>query len=458
MTLRCVGDDLVVPLVDGGQIRYANLDLAASAPALREVARTVDEFLPWYSSVHRGTGFTSMVSTSAYEAARSRVARFLNARHDDAVLFTRNTTDSTNLLAWALPEDAEVVAFASEHHANLLPWRRREVTVLPPPPSPAAAVEILRRTLSEKRGDRPRLVAVTGASNVTGEVWPVEELAQAAHRFDARLFVDAAQLAPHRAIDMAASGVDYLAMSGHKLYAPFGAGVLVGRPDWLAEGEPFLAGGGAVEFVTPDDVLWSELPARQEAGSPNVVGAVAMGAACAALTDAGMDRLAAEEHDMLRRLLDGLDAIPSVHRYSMWGAASERIGVVTFNLVGVSPALLAAALSAEHGIGVRHGCFCAHPLMVHLLRVDGATVRSIRSQLRSGHRPSLPGAVRASVGVPTRVEDVDRLLGALSEIAEHGPRWTYRAMPGTDHHVPDPDPRPRPTLAATPPDSVRAGR
>src|SRR5579884_2674267 len=157
MSLRCVGDGLRVPLVGGGEVTYANLDLAASAPALGAVADAVAEFLPWYSSVHRGAGFASMVATDAYESARGRVASFAGARDGDAVVFTRNTTDATNLLAWSLPQDTEVVAFATEHHANLLPWRRRELTVLPPPPTPSAAVEQLERALSRGGGRRPRL-------------------------------------------------------------------------------------------------------------------------------------------------------------------------------------------------------------------------------------------------------------------------------------------------------------
>jgi len=458
MSLRCVGDGLRVPLVNGGEVAYSNLDLAASAPALGSVADAVAEFLPWYSSVHRGAGFASMVATAAYKSARSRVASFVGARDADAVVFTRNTTEATNLLAWALPDDTEVVAFATEHHANLLPWRRRELTVLPPPPTPHAAVEELERSLARRSGRRPRLVAVTGASNVTGELWPLDDIVRVAHRFGARVVVDAAQLAPHRRIDMDAWDVDYLALSGHKLYAPFGSGVLVGRGDWLQNGEPFLAGGGAVDFVTPSEVLWTELPARQEAGSPNVVGAVALGMACRTLTDAGMDRIAVEERVLLDRLLGGLDDIPAVQRYSMWGPGSARIGVVTFNLSGVPPGLLAAVLSAEYGIGVRHGCFCAHPLMVHLLRIDGATVTSIQSQFQNGHRPMLPGAVRASIGLPTQVEHVDRLLAAVREIAEKGHRWEYRAVPGTDDYVPAPDPRPRPAIAAVSPDLVRSGR
>jgi selenocysteine lyase/cysteine desulfurase len=445
MDLSVVGDHLDVPLVTGGSVPYANLDYAASAPALRAVADAVSEFLPWYSSVHRGAGFTSMLSTHAYESARDAVHEFVGARPDDAVLFTRNTTDALNLMAHILPADAHTVVFETEHHANLLPWRRRHVTVLPPPRDPSHAVELVRDAVSS---GRIALVAVTGASNVTGEIWPVADIAAVAHDRGARVLLDAAQLAPHRPLDITAMDVDYVALSGHKLYAPFGAGALVGRADWLASGEPYLAGGGAVEFVTADDVLWTGLPDRHEAGSPNVVGAVAMAAACRALADAGMDTLAAHEAELLRIGEELLGRVPGVELYRLWDGGHPRIGVLTFNLAGYDHPLLAAILSAEYGIGVRHGCFCAHPLVLELLHVDDAQADDIRDRLRRGEDVDLPGAVRASFGLGTTLDDIGRLATALERIATDGPSWTYERS--DDDYVPSPDPRPWPAIDGLP--------
>jgi selenocysteine lyase/cysteine desulfurase len=180
----------------------------------------------------------------------------------------------------------------------MLPWRRHDLRLLPLTDSPDELLDECQRALRRSRID---LVAVTGASNVTGEVWPVAELAELAHAHGAELFVDAAQLAPHRPIDMAGAGIDFLALSGHKLYAPFGAGALGGDERRLAEHEPLLHGGGAIELVTPAEVIWADAPQRHEAGSPNVIGAVALAASIRALLRIGMDVVAAHERELSAR-------------------------------------------------------------------------------------------------------------------------------------------------------------
>ena len=445
--LRLVGADTEVPLVTGGSRRYVNFDYAASAPALKTVHDAVEELLGWYSSVHRGAGFKSRVATTAYEGARESIRRFVNARHDDAVIITRNTTDSINLLAGTLPEGTHVVCFAGEHHANLLPWKRIGVRYLPVPETPAEMLASLEETLrSLPHCEDPHLVAVTGASNVTGEIWPIAEIARVAHDNGARLLVDGAQLAPHAPIDMTRDGIDFLAISGHKLYAPYGAGALIGERDWLSAGDPFLRGGGAVKLVTVDEVLWAELPDRQEAGSPNVVGAVALGVACDTLAEAGMQLVADEEGALLTYARDRLNRVDGFEHYRVWPPDHPRVGLMTFNVRGIAYDLLAAVLSAEHGIGIRHGCFCAHPLMMRLLRVDDAEAHRLIRETKAGHHERLPGAARMSLGLGSTRADIDSLADALRSIAADGPRWTYAVNPNTDEYEPDPDPRPLPSL------------
>jgi len=444
---RLCGADLEVPLATGGTARYANLDCAASTPAMLPVLEAVERALPWYASVHRGAGFASQVSTRLYEASRQSVADFVGAGPTDTVVLVRNTTDAINLLAHCLRlEPGQVVlSTAVEHHANMLPWRRRFTVIhLDPPPSPAALLEAVEGALREHPVG---LVAITGASNVTGEVFPVAQVAEVAHRHGALVFVDAAQLAPHRRVDMAASGIDCLALSGHKMYAPFGAGALVAPHQVLEDCEPFLAGGGAVDFVTLDSVMWTALPDRLEAGSPNVVGAVALGTSCAVLAEVGMDTVMAHERELRLRLEARLDAMPHVTHLRLWdGAGVDRLGVCTFTLEGMHHALVAAALSAEWGIGVRHGCFCAHPYITHLLGIDESAARAVRSHLRAGERQAIPGAVRASFGIGTRDEEIDRLSQALEVLAARGPRLEYVQDPHTGDFVPAVDSRPWPAF------------
>ena len=423
------GADLDVPLVDGRSVRYANLDYAASAPALEAVIADQQRILPFYASVHRGAGYASAVSTALFEQSRTTIADYVGGRSDDLTIFTRNTTDSLNLLAGAVPNGARVVCLDIEHHANLLPWQRIGATVV----TPAATLQDTLRDLEEVLATtRPALLAITGASNVTGEVLPIRKLAALAHRHGVRIAVDGAQLVPHRKINIAELDIDYLAFSGHKIYAPYGTGVLIGRADWLNAADPYLAGGGAVRKVTVEQTDWATGAVRHEGGTPNVLGAAALAAACRELDRIGDDHLRRHERRLRTRLLSRLAAFDEVRVLSIWSDCPDAVGVVGFTVDGYEPGLVAAYLSAEHGIGVRDGAFCAHPLAARL-GVPG-------------------GAIRASFGAGSRSEDVDRLLTALRSLVIDGPRWSYRIVDG--RWQPAADPRPAPdwitSLAAGP--------
>ena len=465
-----LGADIEVPCVDGRRRRYVNLDYAASTPVMADVWAAVEAFVPWYSSVHRGSGAKSQVSTAAFEDARDTVGRFVGAHADDTVVFVANTTEAINVLSAALPAGTRVLSSAVEHHSNMLPWRHHDLRLLPFSGSQDELLDACERAL---RSARPPidLVAITGPSNVTGEVWPIAELAELAHAHGAQLLVDAAQLAPHRPIDMTGAGIDFLALSGHKLYAPFGVGALVGGARRLRAREPLLHGGGTIELVTPDDVIWADAPHRHEAGSPNVVGAVALAAACRALRGLGMDNVAAHEQALSARLWSALEAIAGLHRLTLWPDTAERVGVATFNLDRYRHPLLAAILSAEHAIGVRHGCFCAHPLITRLLGVPDHQINRLAAELRAGRRPALPGAVRASIGLGTTPHDIDRLIDALRDIADTGPRSRYRYSDRLDEYHPEPrrlttnahadahpTGQPRERIGTRPDDAARAPR
>ncbi|MBC6447922.1 aminotransferase class V-fold PLP-dependent enzyme [Actinokineospora xionganensis] len=403
---RVLGGDVVVD-TPRGLLTYANLDYAASAPCAVAAQEAVNEILPYYASVHRGAGALSQKCTRGFEHARQTLGWFIGARPEDLVVFTRSTTDSLNLLAHLVPADAKVVTFAGEHHANLLPWR--DPIRLPVPATPAEAVASAEAALTDLRRTHtgPILLAVTGASNVTGEVWPVAELARVARSVDARIALDAAQLAPHRRVDMAELDVDYLALSGHKLYAPFGAGILAGRSDWMDAATPYLAGGGASALVgdAAGDVSWHPSPSRHEAGSPNVIGAIAMAAVCTALDDADWDAMAAHEHRLVATLREGLATVPGARELSIFGTDADRVGIVTFAVAGHDSSDVSAFLAKRYGIGVRDGLFCSHPLTRGLLREAGSAECTLP-----------PTAVRASVGLGSKIEHIDRLVDGLREL------------------------------------------
>src|SRR6478752_7432707 len=301
-------------------------------------------------------------------------------------------------------DTGEVLYLDIEHHANLLPWQNV-------PHRSVVAARTLAGTLARLRTELAHggvsLLAVTGASNVTGEILPIRELASLAHEFGARIVVDAAQLAPHRRIDVAADGIDYVAFSGHKLYAPFGAGVLVGRPDWLDAGTPHLAGGGAVREARLDSVSWATGPARHEGGSPNVLGAATLARATQVIASLDHDEWHAHEAAIRSHLVEGLKEIDGVTVHQIFSDTDpeDTIGVVNFSLQGYDAGLVAAYLAAEHGIGLRDGRFCAHPLLKRL---------------------GLPsGSLRASFGVGSRLEDAERLLAGIRALRSNGLGWDY---------------------------------
>jgi selenocysteine lyase/cysteine desulfurase len=427
--------DHATPVAVLGVPGQINLDYAATAPCARAASDAVTELLPWYASVHRGAGALSQRCTLAYERARQTIGDFVGARAEDYVIFTRNTTDALNLLAHVVPAGTTVVTFAGEHHANLLPWR--DCVRLPVPASPGEAIRSLDAALRElhrpplepglrtagrpgqhSRGEdeRPLLVSVTGATNVTGELWPIRELALVARRHGARIAVDAAQLAPHHPVDLTDLGVDYLALSGHKLYAPFGAGVLVGRGDWLDTAGPYLAGGGASARVgdATHDVHWATGPARHEAGTPNLLGAVALAAVCDALDKADRVALQEREQALLRRLRTGIAALDGVAELRIFAEDAPRVGIVSFAVAGRESAEVAAALG-QRDIGVRDGLFCAHPLARRLLG---------EAAQREGWASAPATALRASIGLGTAEAEVDAFLTALAEIVASAPGAT----------------------------------
>lgn len=406
----------------------------------------VDEFLGHYSNVHRGAGFKSQLASWVFDESRRIVARFVGADPDeDVVIFTRNTTEALNRLARLFPFGRESVVLTTlmEHHSNDLPWRRHARTV-PVGLQPDGSLDLddLERKLTEHRG-RVALVAVSGASNVTGWVNPIHEIARLAHAAGARIAVDAAQLVAHRPIAMKPANdsehIDFIAFAGHKMYAPYGVGALVGSRRVLHRPEPDLVGGGVVHLVTTDSVTWNDLPAREEAGTPAIVGAVALAAAMRLLESIGWDAIRRHEERLAARMLARLSEVPGL---TLYGSAdptriAERLSVFAFNLSGLRHSLVATILACEGGIAVRCGLFCAHPYMLSLLGINAEAARRLGAEMSSGDYSNLPGAVRASIGIYNNEADVDALGDWLKTISAGRYSGRYRLVPATGGYTPE---------------------
>ena len=426
MRHRILGLDHEVPLLDGRRVPYVNLDNAASTPPLVDVVRAVEAFLPYYSSVHRGTGFKSRLSTVAYDQAHEIIGRFVGADlRTNTVIFGKNTTEAINKLAWRYPlgPDAVVITTQMEHHSNDLPWRpRAHVVHVRALPDGRFDEDDFDRLLAQYAG-RVALVAVAGASNVSGFIQPIHRLARKTHAAGARILVDTAQLAPHRRVDMRPDDdpehLDFVTLSAHKMYAPYGTGALIGPKDIFLHDAPEYRGGGTVDVVTLDEVKWAGVPDREEAGSPNVVGAVALAVAARTLMEVGMDAVAAHEEHLIAYALERLRDVPGIRIFGETdpARANEKVGVIPFNLDGVSHFLTAAILGYEGGIGVRSGCFCAHPYVIHLLQLPNDRTSRWREQMLAGDKSEMPGMVRASFGCYSNTDDVDRLVEMLHRIA-----------------------------------------
>ena len=429
-----IGDALPVPCVDGMDRPYLPFDAAGATSALPQVLGAVEGFLPWYSSIDHGADYKAQASMLAYESARLAALAFAGRGPDseDVAVICPNATEAIAYLVGRLGLSTSdvVVTTVAEHHANLRPWSRvaacRYVECggdgIFEPGDVAAALD--QRPV-------PRLLAITGASHVTGWLPPLPEIIAAAHQRGIPVLVDAAQLAPHRPLPAEA---DFLAWSGHKMYAPFGAGVLVGPRRILATRDLFGA-DAAASGPGADDVARLGLPERDEPGSPNVIGAVALGAAVGVLEHIGWPAITGRDLRIARSLRRGLAGIPGVRLLGP-GTDTETLPIATFTVDGMPSGLVAARLAAEDAIEVAHGGLHARPYLTRLLRPRHAEARTSRGQVPDAGRSALPGAVRASAGISTSGCDVARLLRAVERLVSAEPPVRYRHDPSTGDFFP----------------------
>jgi cysteine desulfurase / selenocysteine lyase len=406
------GVETRIPLEDGSTVQYTNFDNAATTPPFKMVLQEIMKFAPWYSSVHRGTGYKSKLTSDFYENSRKEVLNFVSADSDEQIaIYVKNTSEAINKLSNRLERKNNkdiILSTEMEHHSNDLPWRGKfQVHYIEVDKSGKLSMEDLKNKL-QIFGNRIALVTVTGASNVTGYINDIYEIAELTHKFGSKVLVDGAQLVPHVPVNMGKAGelrhIDYLAFSAHKMYAPFGTGVLIGPKETFKEGNPDYMGGGTVDKVTHEMVTWAEPPEKEEAGSPNVMGVVALLAAIRMLNSIGMFNIQNYEDGLMVYALEKLNTIPDVILYG--STQNEgRVGIIPFNIRGMDDEITANILSSEAGIAVRNGCFCAQPYMRKLLGLPKDADKG--------------GMVRVSFGLYNSLSEIDTLFSVLNHIIKN---------------------------------------
>jgi cysteine desulfurase/selenocysteine lyase len=373
------------------------LDNAATSQKPRQV---IDALVHYYentnANIHRAVHTLGEEATAAYEGAREKVRAFINAPSAESVIFTRNTTEAINLVAYSwgranISEGDEILLTQMEHHSNLIPWQQlakeKGATVRYVPVTPQGTLEV--NGLENLFDARTKMMALPHASNSLGTINPVEKIAAEARSRGVMLLVDGAQGAPHLPIDVQAIGADFYAFSSHKMLGPTGVGVLYGRRELLDEMEPFLGGGEMIRKVTFEGATWNDLPWKFEAGTPNIADVIAFGTAIDYLNDLGMDNVRQHEAEITAYALDRMGSIPDIVLYGPPDAA-KRGGVVSFNFPGLHPHDIGTVLDT-HGVAIRSGHHCTQPLMRCL---------------------GISGTARASFYIYNTPQEVDALVDA----------------------------------------------
>ena len=344
------------------------LDSAATSQTPDPVIEAMDAYYRTYNSnIHRGIYRISEEATAKYEEARQRIGRFINARRSSQIIFTRNTTESINLVAYSwgsanLQEGDEILVTVMEHHSNLLPWQLLSQRT----GAKMRFIEITDEGVLQLEGldslltERTKLVAMTHVSNVLGTINPVQELTAAAHAVGAKVLIDGAQSVPHFDVDVRELDCDFLAFSGHKMCGPTGIGVLYGKSDLLEEMPPFLGGGSMIRAVQRESSTYADVPAKFEAGTPAIAEAIGLAAAVDYLNKVGLEAIFVHEHELLEYAHQKLSEIEGITIYGP--KPRQKTGAITFNLEGIHPHDLAGVLDTV-GVAVRAGHHCAQPLM-----------------------------------------------------------------------------------------------
>ena len=414
-----IGLDNKIVINGKKQVIPINFDNSATTPVLKKVMKAVLKASENYGSIARGDGQKSQYSSDLYEECRRYVIKYFNAPLNKyTAIFVSNTTEGINKLSNILIKNKNDIVITSrmEHHSNDLPWRGKcDLKYVEVDEKGRIIMEELEEMFSIYQ-DRIKYVTITGASNVTGYITDIRRVAKLAHKYGAKLIVDGAQLVPHRAINICGKEdddyIDFLIFSAHKVYAPFGSGAIIGLRDELEKYPPDTKGGGTVERVLDDEIIWLSTPEKNEAGSPNFFGAVALMQALKEMNKIGFELIESNEKKLLKILIEGMKNFERVILYGDNENIEDRLGIMVFNIDRLCYEMVGEYLASIRGIAVRQGGFCAHPYTRRLL---GIKSNEIEEYIKKN---GMPGMVRVSLGAYNSEKEVNIFLETIEYICK----------------------------------------
>ena len=395
-----VGLDKKVNINGKGRIVPINFDNAATTPPFKRVVKRVLETTEYYGSIARGDGQKSQYCSDLYEECRRYILKYFNAPEEIyTAIFVGNTTDGLNKLSNILINNKEdiVITTRMEHHSNDLPWRNKcDLKYVEVNEDGRININEIEE-LIERYKEKVKYITITGASNVTGYINDIRKISGLIHKYGGKIIVDGAQLVPHKKIYMykkdSLENIDFLVFSGHKIYAPFGSGAIIGLRKDFNNNLPDTKGGGTVEYVIDNNQLWLNTPEKNEAGTPNLFGAVAIMEAMKEIEKIGFERIEKNEKELLQYLINGLKELNRVKLYADNDCIDDRLGILVFTIDGMKYYEVGEKLSEIKAIGVRQGGFCSHP---YTRRVLGIPNNQLQEYI---NKNGIPGLVRVSLGI-----------------------------------------------------------
>jgi cysteine desulfurase / selenocysteine lyase len=415
-----IGLDEKVCDSNGKCIDGINFDNAATTPPIKSSIDYIEKLSNTYASIGRGTGQKAEITTNLYKESKNFLMNFFNIKDKDKyiVIYVSNTTEGINKLAKTLIKEPNEIILTSrmEHHSNDLPWRNRgTVDYIEVDEYGRLKIEELEEKLKANHG-RVKYVSLTGASNVTGYVNDIHFIAKLVHKYDAKLIVDGAQLVPHRRVNISGNSeddqIDFLVFSSHKIYSPFGVGVIIGLKEDFVNADPDYLGGGTVDLVLDNEITYLSPPDKNEAGTQNFLGVMALINSLRIINTIGYDYIEKQEKILLDHTIRGFNSIPKLINYGDTRNITDRLGIATFNVENMYHHDVAEILAKKKGISVRHGWFCAHPYCRRLMKVSEKEAK----EFLENPTKKMLGMVRVSFALYNSLDEVNMFLNVLEDI------------------------------------------